>query len=143
MSDHFLQITPFLHVPDIDAAVAFFVGVLGFERLYHQPGYAYVEREGCGIRLLEAEEGAPVDGQDVYRCYIDVRDVDALHAELKPQLDTLPPGDVQGPGDKPWGQRELVVRAPGGGLVAFGQGIFTPRDGVVTPRRAANQSSEM
>ena len=29
--------------------------------------------------------------------YIDVEDVDALAAELRPQLDTLPAGDAQGP----------------------------------------------
>jgi len=49
-----------------------------------------------------------------------VRDVDALYAELKPKLDTLPPGDVHGPADKPYGQRELLVLAPDGELIVFG-----------------------
>jgi hypothetical protein len=55
--------------------------------------------------------------------YIDVRDVDALYAELKPKLDTLPAKDVHGPADKPYKQRELLVLAPDGNLIAFGHGI--------------------
>ncbi len=51
------------------------------------------------------------------------RDVDALYAELKPKLDTLPPGDVHGPADKPYGQRELLVLAPDGELIAFGMAM--------------------
>lgn len=120
----FIQITPFMHVEDLAQALAFFTDVLGFEVPYRQPGYAYVEREGCGIRILEND---PVDGglpgNRRFAYYIDVRDVDALHAELKPRLDALPAGDVHGPADKPYRQRELLVRAPDGNLIAFGQAI--------------------
>ena len=52
-----------------------------------------------------------------------MRDVDALHAELKPKLDTLPPGDVAGPLEQPYEQRELTDLAPDGNLIAFGQDI--------------------
>jgi catechol 2,3-dioxygenase-like lactoylglutathione lyase family enzyme len=132
MGVNFHQITPFMHVDDVQAAVAFFVDILGFRQLYRQPGYAYIEREGCGIRILEAGEGNPLlPGNRRFRYYIDVRDVDALYAELKPRLDTLPKGDVHGPADKPYGQRELLVLAPDGDLVAFGQGIFVPKDAEV------------
>ena len=41
-------------------------------------------------------------------------------SELKPKLDTLPPKDVHGPADKPYHQRELLVLAPDGELIAFG-----------------------
>ena len=124
MTDNFLQITPFMHVADIDATVVFFRDVLGFEALYREPGYAYMEREGCGLRILEAGEGNPLlPGNRRFRYYIDVRDVDALYAELKPKLDLLPPGDVHGPADKPYHQRELLVLAPDGDLVAFGHAI--------------------
>lgn len=120
----FIQITPFMHVEDLAQALAFFTDVLGFEVPYRQPGYAYVAREGCGIRILEsnrADGGLPGNRRFAY--YIDVRDVDALHAELKPRLDALPAGDVHGPADKPYRQRELLVRAPDGNLIAFGQAI--------------------
>lgn len=123
----FVQVTPFMHVPDIDAAVRFFEEILGFSALYREPGYAYVEREGCGVRMLQnhGEDGAP-PGNRRFAYYFDVRDVDRLHAELKPRLDTLPPGDVHGPADKPYFQRELLVLAPDENLIAFGQPIPRP-----------------
>ena len=122
---NFIQVTPFMHVPDIEAALAFFNDILGFKTLFRDGGYAYVHRETVGFRLLQNsgdEEGAP-PGNRRFCYYIDVRDVDALYAELKPKLDTLPPRDVHGPADKPYRQRELLVLAPDGNLIAFGHGI--------------------
>jgi catechol 2,3-dioxygenase-like lactoylglutathione lyase family enzyme len=119
-----IQVTPFMHVEDLQRALAFFNDILGFETLFHSPGYAYVQRDAAGIRILESSRtdgGLPGNRRFAY--YVDVRDVDALHAELKPALDTLPPGDVHGPADKPYGQRELLVLAPDGNLLAFGQAI--------------------
>ena len=120
---NFQQVTPFLHVPDLQTALDFFTDVLGFTVPFRQPGYAYVHREMVGFRLLESEAGTFVPGRRRFACYIDVRDVDALYAELKPRLDTLPPGDVHGPADKSYGQRELLVLAPDGDLIAFGMAI--------------------
>jgi catechol 2,3-dioxygenase-like lactoylglutathione lyase family enzyme len=121
---NFLQITPFIHVPNLDAALSFFEDLLGFRTLVKGGGYAYVERDGVGIRLLQnrGEDGAP-PGNRRFAYYIDVRDIDGLYAELKPKLDTLPPGDVHGPADKHYGQRELLILAPDGNLLAFGQAI--------------------
>ena len=121
---NFIQITPFMHVPNIGEAIAFFEDVLGFETLVRMDDYAYLKRDGVGMRILQnhGDDGAP-PGNRRFAYYVDVRDVDALHAELKPKLDALPPGDVHGPADKPYGQRELVVVAPDGNLIAFGQAI--------------------
>jgi len=121
---NFIQITPFMHVHDIEAALDFFTATLGFEVLFRMDNYAYIEREGVGFRLLEqhGEDGAP-PGNRRFAYYIDVRDVDALYAELKPQLDALPKGDVYGPVNQSYGQRELLVLAPDGNLIAFGQAI--------------------
>ncbi len=123
-ADNFIRITPFIHVPDIDEAIAFFVDLLGFKLYVRHANYAYVQRECAGVRLLQnhGEDGAP-PGNRRFAYYIDVNDVDALYAELKPRLDVLPPGDVHGPADKPYGQRELLIRAPDGNLLAFGQSI--------------------
>ena len=125
---NFIQITPFMHVQDIEAALRFFTETLGFKVLLRiGRNYAYIEREGIGFRLLEEKgpDGAP-PGNRRFAYYIDVRDVDALYAELKPKLDQLPPRDVHGPADKPYGQRELLVLAPDGNLIAFGHAIFKP-----------------
>jgi catechol 2,3-dioxygenase-like lactoylglutathione lyase family enzyme len=121
---NFLQITPFMHVPDIDEAVRFFEDVLGFKAGFRMDDYAYVERDGVAIRILQnhGDDGAP-PGNRRFAYYIDARDVDALHAELKPKLDLLPAGDVHGPADKPYRQRELAIVAPDGNLIVFGQAI--------------------
>lgn len=58
-----------------------------------------------------------------------MQDVDRLYAELKPKLDLLPAGDVHGLADKHCGQRELLLLAPDGNLLAFGHAIdrrYTP-----------------
>ena len=117
MSDNILQATPFMHVRDLEATLAFFAK-LGFEACHREANYAYVAREGAAVRILEGGD-APV-GDRRFRYYFDCRDVDVLHRELKPWLDTLPEGDVHGPADKPYRQRELLIRAPDGDLVAFG-----------------------
>jgi catechol 2,3-dioxygenase-like lactoylglutathione lyase family enzyme len=124
---NFIQITPFMHVPELEPAVAFFTDVLGFETLFRMSDYAYVEREGAGIRILagQGENGAP-PGNRRFCYYVDVRDVDALHAELGPRLDALSPGEVHGPVDQSYGQRELMIVAPDGNLIVFGQAIAKP-----------------
>ena len=121
---NFIQVTPFMHVEDLERALAFFTGILGFETRFRAANYAYVHRETTGFRILEqtGADGAP-PGNRRFAYYIDVRDVDGLYAELKPKLDTLPKGDVYGPVDQSYGQRELLVLAPDGNLLAFGQAI--------------------
>jgi hypothetical protein len=56
-----------------------------------------------------------------------VRDVDLLYAELKPKLATLPARDVYGPVNQPYRQRELLVLAPDGNLIVFGQAVETAK----------------
>ena len=119
-----VQTTQFMHIPiaEFDAAVGFFREVLGFNEHRHVRDYAYLERDGCGIRIWGREDAADAPrGVRNFRYYFDVRDVDALYAELKPKLDKLPKGDVHGPADKPYHERELLVLAPDGDLVCFGQ----------------------
>ncbi|MES1199441.1 MAG: VOC family protein [Pseudomonadota bacterium] len=121
---NFIRITPFMHVPDVDKAVAFFTDLLGFTCYLRFANYAYVQRESAGVRILQnqGEDGAP-PGNRRFAYYIDVNDIEVIYQELKPKLDALPPGDVHGPADKPYGQRELCILAPDGNLVVFGQSI--------------------
>jgi len=118
-----IQVTPFMHVPiaEFDAAVQFF-RELGFVEHLHTRDYAYLERDGSGIRIWGRENAADAPrGQRNFRYYFDVRDVDALYEELKPKLDQLPEGNVHGPADKHYGERELLILGPDGDLVCFGQ----------------------
>jgi len=121
---NFMQVTPFMIVDDLDRAVAFFTDILGFETLLRYTDYAYVHRETAGFRIREQTGKDPAPpGTRRFAYYIDVRDVDQLYAELKPKLETLPKADVHGPANKPYGQRELLVLAPDGNLLAFAQAI--------------------
>ncbi|APV48880.1 hypothetical protein BWI17_03800 [Betaproteobacteria bacterium GR16-43] len=123
-----LQVTPFLHVPDLAQAVDLFTRVLRFEVKFRARGYAYLEREGAAIRILEEpgrelpELGAKVR---ITVC-IDVRDVDPLYQEMLGELLVLPKGDVHPPMDEPWGQRDFHVRLPDGHWLAFTQPSRSP-----------------
>ncbi|HWT12032.1 MAG TPA: VOC family protein [Allosphingosinicella sp.] len=123
MTSNILQVTPFMHVPDLEAALAFMTGILGFSVGFRQSNYAYVSREGAGLRILEVGGDPSPPATHRFAYYFDCRDVDSLHAELKPKLDLLPAEDVHGPADKPYRQRELLVKAPDGNLIVFGQSI--------------------
>ena len=46
-------ITPFVLTADMDRALAFYEGRLGFECSFRADNYAYVRREGAAIRLVE------------------------------------------------------------------------------------------
>jgi catechol 2,3-dioxygenase-like lactoylglutathione lyase family enzyme len=121
---NFIQVTPFMHVENLERALTFFIDILGFEVPYRDDNYAYVHRETVGFRLMEqtGDEGAP-PGNRRFAYYIDVRDVDQVYEELRPKLDTLPKEDVYGPVNQTYGQRELLVLAPDGNLIAFGAAI--------------------
>ncbi len=116
-------------VEDLEKALAFFVDLLDFEVQLRASDYAYVQRETAGFRIWQQTgKNAPPPGTRRFAYYIDVHDVDRLYAELKPKLDLLP-SDVHGPADKPYGQRELLLLAPDGNLLAFGHAIdkrYTP-----------------
>lgn len=121
-----LQITPFMHVAELEPALAFLTDTLEFTVLLKGGGYAYLEREGAGLRILEhgdrTELGSPHRG---FAYYIDVASLDVVLDQLGSKLKRLPAGDVYGPIDQPYGQRELMIRAPDGNLLVFGQAIAT------------------
>lgn len=118
------RITPFMHVPDIEKALWFFEEVLGFTIYFRTSNYAYVQREAAAFRILEniGDDGAP-PGNRRFCYYVDVEDVDAVAQELTPKASLLNDGDIYGPIDQMYGQRELMVVAPDGNLLVFGQDI--------------------
>lgn len=124
MSGNTYQITPFMHVADFEGAVRFLTETLGFTAIINDGGYAYLEREGAGLRVLGntdcSELGTPHRG---FAYYIDVKSVETVLEQLGERLAALPEGDVVGPRDQPYGQRELMIRAPDGNLIVFGASI--------------------
>lgn len=121
-----IQGTAFMLVPEFEVALEFMTGVLGFSVDVRMGNYAYVSRDGVGLRILEAGPGNPFQpGTRRFAYYFDCLDVDALYEDLMPKLGELPRDFVHGPADKPYGQRELLVLAPDGNLIAFGQAIHS------------------
>jgi len=119
-----VHVTPFLLVPDLAAALDFFTRVLGFTVPFQMENYAYLALDAAGLRLLAERTATPVAREHARTTvYIDVRDVDALYAELQTRLATLPAEDVQPPVNQDYGMRELSVRMPDGHWLTFGQGI--------------------
>jgi catechol 2,3-dioxygenase-like lactoylglutathione lyase family enzyme len=123
MSKNIQQITPFMHAPDLDAAIRFF-DLIGFEVKYREEGYAYLSRDGAGMRVLEShgQDGAKFPPHRGFAYYVDVADVDAIVEEVKPKLDKAGV-EVMGPRNQPYRQREFMIRAPDGNVFVFGQAI--------------------
>ena len=123
---NFFRITPYLTFKDVDAAVRFFVDVLGFKAWVHGRDFAYVQREEAAVRIGKASEGPEERheaGPRAFLFYIDVRDVDAVVEEVRPKLLAAGMSGGQGPVDQSWGQREFWAPVPEGGLIIFGQEI--------------------
>lgn len=106
----------------MEAALTFYRDVLGFTVYVDYGGYAYIERERVGFRLLALDVGAR-NPPGCSHAYIDVTDVDACFAGFEPRLRDLAPGRWSRPCDQHYGQREFWVRDPDGNLITFGQGI--------------------
>lgn len=118
------QITPFVPVNNLEKSVAFFEEMLGFKCTFKADNYAFIRRDDAALRIIEVDPH--VDMHDEKReqsCYIDVENIDALYAELKPKLDTLPKGRVRAPFNQEYGQREFHVKDEDALLIFFGEGI--------------------
>jgi catechol 2,3-dioxygenase-like lactoylglutathione lyase family enzyme len=123
-------LVPELDVTDLDAALAFYVGVLGFQVLYDRPEerFAYLEREGAELMLEEATgpgrrlRTAPLErpfGRGV-NLQVACSDVETLCA-------AAPLAQVVLPLETRWyragaverGNRQFVVADPDGYLLRF------------------------
>lgn len=126
MPGNFKQITPFVPCTSLNAQVAFYRDVLGFAVGFQADNYAFLRRDAVAVRLVEVYAAVDLSHPERENSfYIDVDDVDALYAELKPKLDALPAGRVRAPFDQDYGQRELHVSDEDCTLIFFGAPIAT------------------
>jgi catechol 2,3-dioxygenase-like lactoylglutathione lyase family enzyme len=115
---------PNIFVQDFQAALAYYTGPLGFHALfvYGTPGfYAHVARDAAILALRHVDRPA-IDhtaAEDLLSAFIEVADVNALHAELQAAGAQI----AQAPRDEPWGMRSLIVNDPGGNLICFASNI--------------------
>ena len=132
----FLSVVPHFSVPDVVRTAEYFRDVLGFEiagywdgRQVHHDREATVEfgivrRDDVRVHLNgaheEATSSARADG--AYDVYCHLRGVDALAADCAERGADI----LDGPVDRVYGQRELIVVDCDGHVLAFGEEI--PRE---------------
>ena len=107
---------PVLRVSDYPRAKAFWTQALGFT-LADEGGdparFGVCKREGATV-FVDAWHGGDVQPSPGWRAYFHVDDVDAFAASLDwPQ--------IEGPEDKAYGIREIIVTDPDGNRLCFGQ----------------------
>ena len=108
-----LRSHPVLAVHDLDRSAAWYEAVLGCTRRDVDPGHWVFCRSGdVDLMLGRCPDAAPASaiGDHSYVAYIEVDDVDAVHARaVGAGADVLKP-----PTDEAWGRRELALRSPDG-----------------------------
>ncbi|MFK7838128.1 MAG: bleomycin resistance protein [Sulfitobacter sp.] len=121
------QITPFVPCTSLQAQMAFYCDVLGFEVGFQAENYAFLFRDAVAVRLVEVLDYVDLSHPEREGSfYIDVVGLDDLYAALKPALDALPAGRVQPPLDQPYGQREFHVADEDCTTVYFGEAVKRP-----------------
>lgn len=111
-------------VRDVERSVDFYANTLGFERRFvsDDEAFAIVVHGEAALHFLRADDEAALNATANHiSIYLWVRDVDALYAQLKPNLDALEEGRVRAPFDQPYGMREFHVKDPDGALLFFGE----------------------
>lgn len=113
---------PMVFVTDFDAALAFYVGKLGFEVVFvygDRPFYGQVRRDAAKLALRHVD--TPVidpqtrDREDLLSAAITVQDADALFAEFEAAGASF----HQRPRTEPWGGCTFIVSDPDGNLILF------------------------
>ena len=118
------QITSFVPCTDLGQQVAFFRDVLGFTVGFEAENYAFLRRDDVAVRPLEVWAEVDLSHPERENCfYIDVQDIDAIYAGMKPALDSLPEGRVRPPFNQDYGQREFHVKDEDCTLIFFGEAI--------------------
>lgn len=116
------QITPFVPCSNLARQITFYRDVLGFEVGFQADNYAFLRRDAVAVRLVEVFGDVDLSHpQREGSFYIDVEDIDAVYAQMKPRLDALPSERVRAPFDQDYGQREFHVADEDCTLVFFGE----------------------
>ncbi|MEY2882565.1 MAG: hypothetical protein RL490_289 [Pseudomonadota bacterium] len=110
------RMAPGIGVADIDRAVAFYTGVLGFAATFRNGNpviFTIVERDAAELHLLLAPG---YRGPAFNVAHLFVSDVDALHARCV----TAGAPIIKALADKDYGMRAFVVEDPDGNRIDIG-----------------------
>ncbi|MFY9224424.1 MAG: VOC family protein [Blastocatellia bacterium] len=110
-----------LAVPNKEISSDFFINILGFEKVFDNDGWIFVQKDNCLIMLGECTDAiAPSNlGDHNYFCYLVVDDADQYFEEIKSKGGQL----ISTISDKPWQMREFGVRSPDGYRIMIGHNI--------------------
>ncbi len=97
-----------LHVSDVDRSLEFYRRLPGASVLFHLPGLFALLLLGQGRLGLLADQKRP------FHVELEVPDLDAAAVELQ-RLGF----DIDGPTQRQWGERDVLVRDPDGNLLEF------------------------
>jgi uncharacterized glyoxalase superfamily protein PhnB len=108
-----------LAVRDLAASRAYYLHVLGMEVDFDVPGWAFLSRGPWQVMLGECVDATPAGelGDHAYVGYLNVQDIDALHAAFAGRGASV----TQPLADKPWGMREFGIVTLDGHRWMFGQ----------------------
>ena len=97
-----------LHVSDVDRWLEFYRRLPDAVVLFHMPGRFALLRLGQGRLGLLADRGRP------FHVELEVPDLDAAAADLRARGI-----EIDGPAERHWGERDVLVRDPDGNLLEF------------------------
>jgi uncharacterized glyoxalase superfamily protein PhnB len=106
-------------VHDLDRSARYYRDVLGFDvREIGDPGWRFFVRDQCVIMAGECPDALAAHelGDHSYFAYLEVDEIDALHAAVSVKGATL----IKPLRDEPWGMREFGVRTVDGHRIMFG-----------------------
>jgi len=119
---------PYFLVDDVFATAEFYRDVLGFtfdEFFGVPPSFVIVARDDVRIMFRQVRPSRPPVARpnrsvmdETFDAYVYVSDVDQLATELRGKRADI----VEGPVDRAYDMRELLVRDCNGYVLAFGQG---------------------
>lgn len=127
----FASVIPHLAVPDVVHTAEYYRDVLGFaiagywdgDAVHQDPSrdteFGIVRRGRAVLHLNRAEQDRSTSqlAGGAYDLYFDVTELDALAEELRRRGAEI----VEGPEERAYGRRELVVRDCNGLVLAFGE----------------------
>jgi uncharacterized glyoxalase superfamily protein PhnB len=135
-----LHAEPQLFVADIERAIRFYVGALGFETAFvhgDPPFYAQVVRDGARLNLRHVDQPAFDESfrktePDALSATLAIDDAAALFAEFQRAGATF----HQPLKHEPWGAQTFIVADPDGNLLCFaGNGALSVKAELERPLR--------
>src|SRR5262245_11649140 len=118
----FNRAVPQFTVPDLRRTAEYYRDVLGFTIQGYwdnPPVFAIVRRDEVSVYFSRSDEGPRGTGraEDAYDVYFHIEGVDKLAADLAARGAEI----LDGPEDKIYGRRELVIRDCNGLVLTFGE----------------------